>query len=100
MRTTGLGDGRTDLGLRETVSDKINSKTKSGQCPECNAPAVAAFRPFCSKRCADVDLARWLGGRYAIPGPPADPTGEDEPDGEGDGAPAGQRRGLSGSFEG
>ncbi len=27
-----------------------------------------AFRPFCSARCRDVDLARWLGGGYAIPG--------------------------------
>jgi endogenous inhibitor of DNA gyrase (YacG/DUF329 family) len=33
---------------------------------------VAAFRPFCSRRCADIDLARWLGGAYAIPGEPAD----------------------------
>ena len=36
-------------------------------CPICGKPQVHAFRPFCSKRCADVDLARWLGGRYAIP---------------------------------
>lgn len=28
---------------------------------------VAEYRPFCSKRCADVDLNRWLGGHYAIP---------------------------------
>ncbi|SEK48459.1 DNA gyrase inhibitor YacG [Roseovarius nanhaiticus] len=36
-------------------------------CPICNKPADAAHRPFCSKRCANVDLARWLGGQYAIP---------------------------------
>jgi hypothetical protein len=36
-------------------------------CPICNRKSVAAFRPFCSKRCADVDLSRWLGGGYAIP---------------------------------
>ncbi|PNG25225.1 DNA gyrase inhibitor YacG [Methylocella silvestris] len=36
-------------------------------CPICGKPAVAAMRPFCSKRCADVDLHRWLGGVYAIP---------------------------------
>ncbi|MFI4973686.1 MAG: DNA gyrase inhibitor YacG [Caulobacterales bacterium] len=36
-------------------------------CPICKRPADAAFRPFCSKRCADVDLHRWLAGRYAIP---------------------------------
>ncbi|GGL63325.1 DNA gyrase inhibitor YacG [Wenxinia marina] len=36
-------------------------------CPICGQPAEPKFRPFCSKRCADVDLARWLGGRYRIP---------------------------------
>ncbi len=36
-------------------------------CPICNKPVEAAHRPFCSKRCADLDLARWLGGGYAIP---------------------------------
>ena len=36
-------------------------------CPICAKPAAAEFRPFCSKRCADVDLQRWLTGRYAIP---------------------------------
>ncbi|WP_138935057.1 DNA gyrase inhibitor YacG [Roseovarius arcticus] len=36
-------------------------------CPICNKPTEAAHRPFCSKRCADVDLGRWLGGGYAIP---------------------------------
>jgi endogenous inhibitor of DNA gyrase (YacG/DUF329 family) len=36
-------------------------------CPICDKPTAAAFRPFCSKRCADVDLHRWLSGSYAIP---------------------------------
>lgn len=36
-------------------------------CPICNKPTETAFRPFCSKRCADVDLARWFSGSYAIP---------------------------------
>ncbi|MFT6532669.1 MAG: endogenous inhibitor of DNA gyrase (YacG/DUF329 family) [Limimaricola cinnabarinus] len=36
-------------------------------CPICNKPTVPDCRPFCSKRCADVDLARWLGGTYAVP---------------------------------
>jgi hypothetical protein len=35
-------------------------------CPICGKPTVAAVRPFCSKRCADVDLNRWLNGVYAI----------------------------------
>jgi endogenous inhibitor of DNA gyrase (YacG/DUF329 family) len=36
-------------------------------CPMCNKPAEKAFRPFCSRRCADLDLGRWLNGSYAIP---------------------------------
>lgn len=44
-------------------------------CPICKAPSVHDYRPFCSRRCADVDLSRWLSGRYAIAGGDAD---EDE----------------------
>ncbi|MEQ9694630.1 DNA gyrase inhibitor YacG [Shimia sp. SDUM112013] len=36
-------------------------------CPICKKPTVESYRPFCSKRCADVDLGRWLGGEYAVP---------------------------------
>lgn len=36
-------------------------------CPVCQKPEDINFRPFCSKRCADVDLHRWLNGGYAIP---------------------------------
>jgi endogenous inhibitor of DNA gyrase (YacG/DUF329 family) len=36
-------------------------------CPICAAPSDAKYRPFCSRRCADVDLGRWLKGSYAIP---------------------------------
>ena len=36
-------------------------------CPICGAAPVAKFRPFCSGRCADVDLAKWLNGSYAVP---------------------------------
>lgn len=36
-------------------------------CPICEKETVVAYRPFCSKRCADVDLAKWLGGSYAVP---------------------------------
>ena len=46
-------------------------------CPVCERhQSVAAYRPFCSKRCADVDLSRWLKGSYAIPGGPADQAEE------------------------
>ncbi|MCA0962171.1 DNA gyrase inhibitor YacG [Salipiger bermudensis] len=36
-------------------------------CPICGKPTEAAYRPFCSKRCADIDLAKWVSGSYAIP---------------------------------
>lgn len=36
-------------------------------CPVCGKQAGGAYRPFCSKRCADVDLHRWLAGAYALP---------------------------------
>jgi endogenous inhibitor of DNA gyrase (YacG/DUF329 family) len=47
-------------------------------CPVCGKPATEATRPFCSRRCADVDLGRWLTGQYRIPGPPAE-SDEDPP---------------------
>ncbi|PHY17631.1 DNA gyrase inhibitor YacG [Caulobacter sp. BP25] len=37
-------------------------------CPICGKPVEKAFRPFCSKRCADVDLQRWFSGRYVVAG--------------------------------
>lgn len=39
----------------------------SSKCPICSKPTDATYRPFCSKRCADVDLNKWFTGRYAIP---------------------------------
>lgn len=36
-------------------------------CPICAKEADAKYRPFCSRRCADVDLGKWLTGSYAIP---------------------------------
>ncbi len=53
-------------------------------CPICKAEAVARYRPFCSARCANVDLGRWLKGAYAIPAEPA-AIGEQDEDGAQDG---------------
>jgi hypothetical protein len=36
-------------------------------CPICHKDSDKKFRPFCSKRCADIDLGKWLDGKYAIP---------------------------------
>lgn len=40
---------------------------KDADCPICGAPGTRRFHPFCSRRCADVDLGRWFSGRYAVP---------------------------------
>jgi len=49
-------------------------------CPICGKAAEVAWRPFCSKRCGNVDLGHWLGGHYAIPGEPTDVLTESEVD--------------------
>ncbi|HXC54130.1 MAG TPA: DNA gyrase inhibitor YacG [Rhizomicrobium sp.] len=49
----------------------MSQPSSGGICPICGKPRDQAMRPFCSKRCADLDLARWLKGEYAIPGAPA-----------------------------
>lgn len=56
------------------------------RCPVCGAKTEHAFRPFCSARCRDVDLARWLGGGYTIPG------GQTDADEDGDDSAAGGGR--------
>jgi uncharacterized protein len=44
------------------------AKAKARACPICGKPQQEATRPFCSKRCRDVDLNRWLSGSYVVPG--------------------------------
>jgi endogenous inhibitor of DNA gyrase (YacG/DUF329 family) len=63
-------------GLRQDLSedDKAaapandNRTTPPAPCPICARPRVDKYAPFCSRRCADVDLYRWLKGSYVIPG--------------------------------
>jgi len=70
----------------KTDADATTGARQGGgrRCPICGkAVATQDYRPFCSKRCADVDLGNWLGERYAVPAvePPDgfDPeTAEDE----------------------
>jgi len=56
----------------------MSQPLEGGQCPICGRPRDAKLRPFCSKRCADIDLMHWLKGEYAIPGAP--PSEENAPD--------------------
>ena len=57
---------------------RANAKAGAAKpCPICGKPADEASRPFCSVRCREVDLNRWLSGSYAIPGKEEDnETGE------------------------
>ena len=57
--------------------DEARGKTRA--CPVCGKPSVGEAKPFCSRRCADIDLGRWLKGRYAVPAEEApDPDAEPE----------------------
>ena len=49
-------------------------------CPICNRPTDPKYRPFCSRRCADVDLAKWLTGAYAVPAEDSDDPDTRPPD--------------------
>ena len=60
-----------------TETDKPEPAAKP--CPICGKPAVARFKPFCSARCADIDLGRWLKGSYVIPGEAIEETEEAPP---------------------
>ncbi len=53
---------------------------RTRRCPVCDRPSLAEYDPFCSARCRDVDLGRWLKGRYYIPGRPPG-FGEDDESG-------------------
>ncbi|MDE7547030.1 DNA gyrase inhibitor YacG [Acetobacter fabarum] len=48
--------------------------SKAARCPVCGQPGSPDYRPFCSRRCADVDLGRWFGGNYRISGEPVQET--------------------------
>jgi endogenous inhibitor of DNA gyrase (YacG/DUF329 family) len=54
-----------------------NAGPPAKPCPECGKPANPATLPFCSPRCRDVDLNRWLSGSYVIPGKDTDPEDAD-----------------------
>ena len=45
----------------------VVTKPRLRPCPICKKLSHAKYHPFCSNRCAQVDLGRWLGGTYAIP---------------------------------
>ncbi|WP_431321374.1 DNA gyrase inhibitor YacG [Rhizobium sp. YTU87027] len=46
---------------------KVEPLRKTRPCPECGKPSQREQYPFCSNRCRELDLSRWLSGSYAIP---------------------------------
>ncbi len=67
------------MASKDASKDLKGADAGNSRCPICGAPTELAYRPFCSGRCRDVDLSRWLRGGYAIPGgqADADEDGED-----------------------
>ncbi len=67
--------------MTEKGTGTADGKVAAPLCVICKQrPQAEQYRPFCSKRCADVDLHRWLGGVYAIPGKPDEEEDELPPD--------------------
>lgn len=52
------------------MGDEARPVARPRRCPVCGKLAAPFFRPFCSERCRQVDLGRWLSGDYAIPAEP------------------------------
>ncbi len=48
-------------------------------CPICGKPSSQQYHPFCSARCSDIDLNRWLSGSYVIPAEPVEDEADDAP---------------------
>ncbi len=59
------------------MADNVVKLKPTRPCPVCGKPSTQAHHPFCSGRCADIDLNRWLSGAYVIP---AGPVAEDDDD--------------------
>ncbi|MBO6540617.1 MAG: DNA gyrase inhibitor YacG [Rhizobiaceae bacterium] len=57
--------------------EKVTPLRPRRPCPECGQPSARDTYPFCSKRCKDVDLNRWLSGAYILPGREEEPGSED-----------------------
>jgi endogenous inhibitor of DNA gyrase (YacG/DUF329 family) len=57
---------------------EVGEKSRQRRCPICGKPATKEDDPFCSKRCAQVDLNRWLSGTYVIPGKKVEDSADEE----------------------
>jgi uncharacterized protein len=64
--SVGLTPG-SEAGAASRASHISIMANATKACPICGKPADEQFRPFCSQRCREVDLNRWLSGVYAVP---------------------------------
>lgn len=64
--------------MNESKKTSVEPLRKPRNCPECGRPSTRENYPFCSARCRELDLSRWLTGSYAIP------VAEDESKADGD----------------
>jgi len=76
-----VGSRDVDVVMKPDRPVPLRAVRIQAQCPVCGKPADEKYRPFCSKRCADIDLGRWLKESYRVP--------TDETPGDGDEPPAG-----------
>jgi endogenous inhibitor of DNA gyrase (YacG/DUF329 family) len=60
------------------MGDAVTFKPRR-PCPICKKPSQPKFHPFCSNRCTQIDLSRWLGGQYAVP---TEEEGQSSPEGD------------------
>jgi len=60
------------------TTEKVTPRKKHerGKCPLCGKARDAHYRPFCSRRCSDIDLGRWLSESYAMPLPDNEAVGD------------------------
>jgi len=67
--------------MAESDADHSVTRLPPGRrrCPICGKLAAAGHRPFCSPRCADIDLGRWLNGAYRVETDESVDNGGDEP---------------------
>ena len=67
-KASGAGKADGKVGTSAPAGSNAAPRQRATRpCPICQKASDAAFHPFCSKRCAEVDLNRWLTGSYAIP---------------------------------
>jgi uncharacterized protein len=68
------GSREDDAGVEPANDNALPGR----KCPICGKPTQLRYKPFCSKRCADIDLNRWLTGSYAIPASADDESSDGE----------------------